>query len=54
MLDIFTIIKATLLVYDDSVPAKEFLNISTNYCLYNVEGFVVEHLSESIFAVQTR
>ena len=54
VLDIFTIIKATLLVYDENVPNTEFLNISTNYCLYNVEGFVVEHLSESIFSVQTR
>ena len=35
-------------------PNTEFLNISTNYCLYNVEGFVVEHLSDSIFSVQTR
>ena len=38
VLDIFTIIKATLLCYADSVPAEDFANISTNYCLYNVEG----------------
>ena len=38
VLDIFTIMKATLLCYADSVPAEDFANISTNYCLYNVEG----------------
>ena len=38
ILDIFTIIKARLLCYAHSVPAEDFANISTNYCLYDVEG----------------
>ena len=54
VLDIFTIIKATLLCFDDSVPDEEFMNISTNYCLYNVEGYVTDHMSDSIFCVQTQ
>ena len=35
VLDIFTIIKATLLVYDENVPNNEFLNISTNYSTFS-------------------
>ena len=54
VLDIFTIIKATLLIYDEHVPEQEFLNLSTNYCLYNVEGYVSSHLTESLYAVQTQ
>lgn len=54
VLDIFTIVKATMLCYDENISDDEFFNISTNYCLYNVEGFVSHHLSESFYAVQTK
>jgi len=54
VMDIFTIIKATMISYDENVPEEDLVNISTNYCLYNVEGYVSHHLSEHFFAVQTR
>eukprot|EP00092_Neocalanus_flemingeri_P040368 GFUD01043966.1.p1 GENE.GFUD01043966.1~~GFUD01043966.1.p1 ORF type:complete len:1978 (-),score=498.59 GFUD01043966.1:399-6332(-) len=54
VMDIFTIIKATMISYDENVPEEDLVNISTNYCLYNVEGFVSKHLSPHFFAVQTR
>jgi hypothetical protein len=54
VMDIFTIIKATMISYDENVPEEDLVNISTNYCLYNVEGFVIRHLSPHFFAVQTR
>ena len=54
VLDIFTIVKATMLCYDENISEDEFFNISTNYCLYNVEGFVSHHLSQSFYAVQTK
>ena len=42
VLEIFTIIKVTLLCHADSVPAEDFANIFTNYFLYNVkEGLCV-------------
>ena len=52
VLDIFTIIKATLLCYADSVPAEDFANISTNYCLYNVEGRAANNPSVFTFTEQ--
>ena len=54
VLDIFTIVKATMMCYDENISEDEFFNISTNYCLYNVEGFVCQHLSQSFYAVQTK
>jgi len=54
VMDIFTIIKATMISYDENVPEEDLVNISTNYCLYNVEGFVTKHLSPHFFSVQTR
>ena len=54
VLDIFTIVKATMLCYDESISEDEFFNISTDFCLYNVEGIVSHHLSQSFYAVQTK
>ena len=53
-LHIFFISRATLLCYDDTVPESEFCNIASNYCLYKAEGYVITHLTESMFSVQTR
>ena len=47
VLEIFTIIKVTLLCHADSVPAEDFANIFTNYFL---PSFLSEHLSESMCA----
>merc|ERR1719312_1707454 len=43
-----------MISYDENVPEEDLVNISTNYCLYNVEGFVTKHLSPHFFSVQTR
>jgi len=54
VVDIFTIVRATMISYDENVPEDDLLNISTNYCLYNVEGYVSKHLSSHFYVVQTR
>ena len=42
-------LEATMISYDENIPEEDLVNISTNYCLYNVEGFMPNHLSPHFF-----